>query len=158
FTSFAGNLLAVRKNILFCTLLSLTFPILSMGQNSDNIILDYSTSCVIENGKNVVEVSFLIQVNNQAGNWITDIEIPFQKENKVKSLEGEIRDGAGNIIRKLKKSEITETSHISNISLYDDNYVKKFNLKHSQYPYQIYYKYQIEYTTFMWRSEERRVG
>lgn len=97
-----------------------------------------------------MEVSYLIQVNNPAGNWITDIEIPFQKENKIRSLEGEIRDGAGNIVRKLKKSDIIETSHISDISLYDDNYVKQFNLKHNRYPYQIHYKYLIEYTDFMW--------
>lgn len=120
------------------------------GQSSDNLILDYSTACVIEDGKNIVEKSYLIQVNNQAGNWITDIEISFQKGNKIKSLEGEIRDSAGNTIRKLKKSDIVETSHISNISLYDDNYVKKFSLKHNQYPYQIFYKYVIEYSEFMW--------
>lgn len=132
------------------TLLLLSFPIFLYGQLSDNVVLDYTTFCSIEKGKKTIERHYLIQVNNEQGEWITDIKIPFQKGNKINSLKAEIRDNAGNLIRKLKKSEIIETSYISDISLYEDDYVKKFSLKHNKYPYQIYYSYSIEYAEFFW--------
>lgn len=128
----------------------LSFPILLNGQNHDNVILDYSTLCQVNNGRKIVTKSYLIQINNENGNWIADIQLPFQKGNKIKSIDGEIREISGNVVRKLKKSDLTETSHISDISLYDDNLVKKFNLKHNQYPYLISYQYTVEQDEFLW--------
>lgn len=125
-------------------------PSLLFAQLSDNVILAYDTNCTVEKGKKTIEKRFHIQVNNEQGDWITDIKIPFQKGNKVTSLEAEIRDNSGKLIRKLRKNEVTERSYISDISLYEDDYVKTFSLKHNQYPYHIFYSYSIHYSDFLW--------
>ena len=120
-----------------------------IGQRPDAEILKYSVNCAIDSkGTESITESFLIQINSKRGENITNVSVPFQKGNKILNIEGEIRDQYGRVIRKLKKRDIEEESYISDISFYEDEYVKKFNLKHNVYPYQIYYTYQQEYADF----------
>lgn len=101
--------------------------------------------------KNVLnqEYKVLLQINNRAGEKYTKIAIPFTKKNKINGLYAHIEDINGNIIRKLKSSDIKEKSAISDMSLYEDDFIKWFELKHNSYPYRIYYTYKISYDEFI---------
>src|SRR5699024_10976007 len=105
----------MKRKAFNCFLSLLLLPISLIAQISDNAVIQYSTICTIEKGKKIIEENYLIQVNNEQGEWITDIEIPYQKGNKVQMLAGEIRDSNGNVVRKLKKRDIVDVSHISSI-------------------------------------------
>ena len=61
----------------------------------------------------------------------------YNKLEKVKSLEANLYDGNGNLIKKLKNSEIYDQSVISGYSLYEDNRVKVADLTYGVYPYTV---------------------
>jgi Domain of Unknown Function with PDB structure (DUF3857)/Transglutaminase-like superfamily len=61
----------------------------------------------------------------------------YSKLEKVKSLEGNLYDGNGNLIKRLKNWEIYDQSVISGYSLYEDNRVKVADLSYGSYPYTV---------------------
>lgn len=85
----------------------------------------------------------LMQINDRSAD--TEILIPYSKGDRVNVEKVWIEDQHGNIIRNLKKNEIKDRSYISSISLYEDDFVKYFDLKHDKYPYRIYYISRISY-------------
>lgn len=85
----------------------------------------------------------LMQINDR--NADTEIFIPYSKGDKISVDIVRIEDQEGNIIRKLKKNEIKDRSFISSISLYEDDFVKYFDLKHDKFPYRIFYVTRIHY-------------
>lgn len=121
-----------------------------LGQKPGNEIIDYSTIIKIEKGKQIIERSFLIQINHKQFDWISDIEIPYHKNDKVEILEAVILDEQSNVLRKLKKKEIITRNDISSSSFYDDNFVKEFKLKWNSYPYQIRYRYRQTRNEFIY--------
>lgn len=102
------------------------------------------TSHFILNSNGMVQIdTVLMQINDR--NADTEIIIPYSKGDKISVDNVWIEDQAGNIIRKLKKSEIKDRSYISSISLYEDDFVKYFNLNHDNFPYRIFYTSRINY-------------
>ena len=85
----------------------------------------------------------LMQINDRSAD--TEILIPYSKGDRISVDNMWIEDQAGNIIRKLKKSELKDRSYISSISLYEDDFVKYFDLKHDKFPYRIFYTSRINY-------------
>lgn len=136
----------MRKIILSASFMFFSF--FAFSQIFDAELLNRKTDIVISNGKLIKNESFEIKIINQKGEKFTEIEIPFSKQYKVDKIEAFVKDSQGNIIRKLKNKEITEKSDIADFSLYEDDYVKKFTLKHNEYPYIICYSYQIQENEF----------
>jgi len=135
--------------ILLFTLIS--FP--TFSQNSDAQLQYQLTDIKIVDGKLIKSQSFEIQINKRDGDEYAEISIPFSKDNKITKIEAFVKDNTGKIIRKLKKSEITDRSAIPDGSFYTDYFVREFDLKHNSYPYTIYYSYQEEYTQFMYLDD-----
>lgn len=130
-------------------LLFLLCSVLLIGQNSDAELFEQKTDIVIDKGKLTKSYSFLIRINNRNGEDYTKISIPFSKNSKITKLEAAILDKNGNLVRKLKKSEIIERSYISSFSFYEDDFIKEFTLRHNLYPYFISYSYQIQENEFL---------
>ncbi len=92
----------------------------------------------------------MIQINNQQADWISDVYIPYHKNDKLEIKEAVILDAKGKVMRKLKKKEITTRNNIDQGSFYEDNLVKEFKLKWNNYPYQIRYSYRLIRDEFLY--------
>lgn len=122
--------------------------VLLAGQNPDAELFEQKTDIIIDKGKLTKSYSFLIRINNRSGEDYTKISIPFSKISKISKLEASVLDQNGKLVRKLKKSEITERSYISSFSFYEDDFLKEFTLRHNLYPYFISYSYHIQESDF----------
>lgn len=138
-----------RKSLICCLVLLLYLFLEVNAQNFDAEVINYSTLCEVVGDKLTQTDSVTIQINNRSGDRYTEIEIPYSKLYKVSNINGWIESAEGNKIRYLKKSDIVDKSAISNMSLYEDDYVKVFQFKHNIYPYRITYTYQTTSTNFI---------
>ena len=132
----------IRRFSLF--IIAMLFTIFCFAQHECKI-LKYSTSIQVKTGKLIEKKSFLIEIDNKESNWIADVSIPFNANEKLEILDASILDSKGNVVRKLKKKEITTRSDISDEAFFEDDLVSEFKLKWGEYPYQI--KYSFERTT-----------
>ena len=118
-------------------------------------VLKYITVCTAEKNKTTQTDSVIIQINNREGDHYTEIIIPYYQSEKVSNIFGWIENVDGKKVRDLKSSEITDRNAISNTSLYEDHFIKSFQLKHSTYPYKIFYTYKTtrsDFLTIAWWS------
>lgn len=120
------------------------------AQFYDAVLLNQNTGISIGGGKLTRTVSNEILINNRTGEKYTEVDIPYSKLLKVSRIEAQITDINGKILNKLSASDITSRSAISDISLYEDNMVKEFTLKHNVYPYILKYSYQEQTGQFMY--------
>lgn len=134
----------ISLSIFFMVLFTLSF-----GQTFDAELINYKTDIAVTNNNLVINKSYEIKICNRNGEHFSEISIPFSKNHKISKLEAVIKDRWGQVVRKLKTNEIVERSNISNFSLYEDDFVKEFTLKHNEYPYYICYSYQILETEFL---------
>jgi len=87
--------------------------------------------------------SVCLKINERNGDKDAQIGIYYSKGETVDILYAYIKDKNGIIVRELKKSDIKTQSYISDISLYDDAFIKTFELKHNSYPYTIHYAVRV---------------
>ena len=115
-------------------------------------IIQYKTSCVLEHGNLVTEVSCLIQINSIQGEIFSDINIDYQKGEKLKILEARLEDLYGNPIRNIKENEIFEKNKYTG-SYYTDFMTRSFSLKHNKYPYRIFYHFVKSSDSFIYITD-----
>jgi hypothetical protein len=130
------------------TLFLLCIPLSFFAKDFDAEIVNYITSVTIDQeGRLVKKTTIEIQINKRQGEDMVNILIPYTEKNPVKNLSAQIVDLKGNIVRKLKKKDIIDRNRYS-YDLYNDEFVKTFDLKHNIYPYRIQYSYTIFYAEF----------
>ncbi len=112
-------------------------------------IVNWVSYIQIKDGKLTVNDTTTLLINDREGDGYASIKIPYSKGDKLSIGDAWIEDMSGNIIRKLKSKEISDRSSISDMSLYEDNFVKEFELKHNQYPYKIVYSYRLTLKEFI---------
>lgn len=127
--------------LLFC------FP--GFSQKYDAEVLNKRTDATIQNGTLITDYSYEIQINNRSGEKYGRIAIPFSGMIRLSNISAIIKDEHGNVIRKLKRNEITQRSYISDFSFYEDDFIKEFTLKHNTYPYIIEYSYTYKENEFI---------
>ncbi len=127
----------------------LFFYITSFTQDFDAELISQKTLIEINKGNLTKNLYYEIKINNRAGEKYTKITIPFSKLIRVSKIEAYVKDSNGREVKKLKKSDVVEKSSISDFSLYEDNFIKEFTLKHNVFPYTIVYSYQIQQNEFL---------
>ena len=137
------------KLICFCLLLIFFKAKDVSAQKFDAEVVKYTTLCEAEKDRLTQTDSITIQINNRVGEKYTEISIPFSKTEKIWDIEAWIENMDGTIVRVLKKSDFIDKSAISDISLYEDNFIRCFQLKHNVYPYRIRYTYKTTYRNFI---------
>lgn len=96
---------------------SLFFPVLAQKSRSE--YLSYTSYIQSEREDRITRIdSVVLQINERMGEHDSEIGIVYSKGDKVDIGYAWIEDMNGNIIRKLKKNEITDRSYISDITLY----------------------------------------
>jgi len=127
-----------------------TLPLFScFAQNGESEIINWISHNKIAGSKLIRTDTVTMQINIRSGENESNIEIPYTKKDKLSLGDAWIEDMQGNIVRKLNKNEIKDRNAISGFSLYEDDFVKSFQLKHNVYPYKIVYSYQITYSDFL---------
>jgi transglutaminase-like putative cysteine protease len=71
------------------------------------------------------------------------IAISYDKLRRIENFKANVYDAQGNLIKKLKQSDIIDQSAISGISLFEDNRVKYADLSQTTYPYTVEYEYTV---------------
>ncbi|MDR2039196.1 MAG: DUF3857 domain-containing protein [Bacteroidales bacterium] len=128
------------------------YPIFSTilhAQEYDQEILSHVSYLQASESKLICMDTVVRQINTRMGESMAKVMLPYNKMQKLTIGDAWIEDRHGRIIRKLKKSEISDESTVSNSSLYEDEFVKSFILKHNDYPYRIIYSYKIVLTDFL---------
>jgi hypothetical protein len=137
------------KKLNACLILLFILIQVASAQKFDAEVIKYTTLCEVEKDKLTQTDSITIQINNRVGDEYTEISIPYSKNEKVSDLDAWIENMNGTKIRGLKKSDIVDKSAISDISLYEDNFDKCFQLKHNEYPYKVIYTYKTTYRNYI---------
>ena len=137
------------KRILF-NIIFWSLSLCAIGQTFDAILLNQQTDIKIIGTRLIKNHVITVQINNRTGEKYTEIDIPYSKLTQVSKVQASITHMAGEVIKKLKTSEIKDRSAISNISLYEDNMIKEFTLKHNVYPYVLSYSYEEYESQFLY--------
>ena len=135
------------KRILTAGLLILHF--LLPAQNYDAGLISQVTDITVRNDKLVKTFYYEIRINNRRGEKYTNVSIPYTRTDRISKIEAYIKDKNQVIIKRLKMNEISERSAISDFSLYEDDFVKEFTLKHNIYPYTLVYSWQLTQDEFL---------
>lgn len=91
------------------------------------------------------KVTKVITILNSQGNKFAHFYGYGDKFHEFKSFSGTIRDAYGKIIKKIKKSDLTNSSLTDDYTLADDSYTLYYEAKSPDYPYTVEYSYQIKY-------------
>jgi hypothetical protein len=93
---------------------------------------------------------YAITILNVKGDRAANVVEWYDKLRKIDYIDGVLYDAAGNKIKSLKKSDVSDLSGTDEGSLADDNRVKAHNFYHRTYPYTVEYEMKIDlkYTMF----------
>lgn len=87
----------------------------------------------------------VISIFNNNGKGFAEETIGYSKLSKITMFKANIYGPEGNLIRKIKSSEIEDGSAFDGFSLYSDNRYKRVNVAQSVYPYTVEFEYEVEY-------------
>jgi hypothetical protein len=92
-----------------------------------------------------LKVLLVATIFNKNGMRYALPKVGYDKLSKITSFKGNVYDAYGNLIRRLKSSEIQDKSAYDGFSLYSDNRYKAADLSHGVYPYTVEFEYEIDY-------------
>lgn len=129
----------------------------SLLENSNVIIRESErTFQVASKDKSIVRIRMVLTILNENGKDYATQAVYYDKFRKVNYFKGSLYDAKGNVIKKLKPSEIYDQSAISGFSVYEDNRVKVANLSTGQYPFTVEFEYELE-NKFLYSIPEFRL-
>lgn len=86
----------------------------------------------------------VITILNPNGKSYAQEVVGYDKLSTIKSFKCTSYDAFGNVIKKLKQSEIRDMSAYDGFSLYSDNRLKIADLSQGTYPYTVEFEYEVE--------------
>jgi len=137
-------------NKIFISIVLILFPVISLAQTYSVELIEQRKDIVVNRNRLTKEVYYEIKINSRAGERFTKVRIPYSEMNNVSNIDAYIKDANDKVVKKLRRREIEDKSLISDISLYEDHFVKEFTLKHNSYPYTLVYSYTIQEREFLY--------
>ncbi|HMR92605.1 MAG TPA: DUF3857 domain-containing protein [Chitinophagaceae bacterium] len=146
------------KRILF---LSITFFAVSMAVSGQNYAVSGIPAALLKNANAVIRLEdeelevmnpkqsvftrhYAITILNEKGDRWAELVEYYDKLRAISDVEGYLYNAAGKQIRKMKKKDMEDLSSVSDMSLMEDDRIKRHNFYHRDYPYTIEYKVVIE--------------
>jgi hypothetical protein len=118
----------------------------NLKKQADAIVrLEESNFEIISSRETVHQYHTVITILNESGDRWADFYQPYDKLGEVVSVQGTLYDAAGNVIRKTRPKDIEDLSAVDEVSLFDDNRVKKHNFFYRTYPYTVEYSVTMRY-------------
>jgi hypothetical protein len=99
---------------------------------------------IISTGQTRFYQKFAITILNEEGDKFSRFSEYYDQFRKVESIEGNLYDASGALVRKLKPKEIQDLGGLSDGSMIDDNRIKTHNFYCKSYPYTIEYEVEIK--------------
>lgn len=106
---------------------------------------DQTTFRIHSKNKASLRVYQVITVLNANGNDFAEFLVFYDKLRKITSLRANVYNAGGELVKRLKSSEIYDQSAFDGFSLYSDNRLKAIDLKQTTYPYTVEVEYTVEY-------------
>lgn len=91
------------------------------------------------------KVRRVLTILNEFGKESAIAYVHYDKLTKVLNFEGALYNANGELVRKLKKSDIYDRSAVAGYSLYEDSRVQIANLQYGQYPYTVEFEFEVKY-------------
>nr|MBD3621488.1 DUF3857 domain-containing protein [Sunxiuqinia sp.] len=118
----------------------------SLKKDADAVIryfsTDYERSAIDRYQKTV---DYVVTVLNENGRSVADLEIYYDRNSEVKSVELSIFDKDGQLVKNIKKKEINDYAYLSSSTLFSDSRIKQYSPSYNYYPYTVRYSYSIDH-------------
>lgn len=119
-------------------------------KNSNAVIReDIAEFEIIDVGEGKSYAKMAVTILNKKADHYAAMSLGYDKLNKITSLKACTFDKNGQLITTLKNKDIKDYSSFDGFSIYTDNRVKQFDLRHPEYPYTIEYEYEMEEDGFL---------
>ncbi len=113
-----------------------------LQENAHEVIRTETTEFAIlseKSGESYFHTAITVLDNKSSANHVA---IPYDADSKIDKIEANIYDGAGRLVRKVKKNEIRDYAAVDGFSIYQDDRVKYMELSHHSLPFTIEYEYR----------------
>lgn len=100
---------------------------------------------ILAKNKAVLNARYVITILNSKGNGFASRSFGYDKLTKITELHANVYDANGELIKKLKSSEIVDHSSYDGFSLFSDFRLKSVDLTQASFPYTVEYEYETEY-------------
>ncbi len=97
----------------------------------------------------LVRKSYVINISGSEDREAGDITIRSSIHSDFKLLNAVITNNSGEVVRTIKKKDISEVSLRSREAFFQDGKLLKFDMHWHEYPYQIKYSYEETYSEFL---------
>ncbi len=87
--------------------------------------------------------SVITILNPNAKNYAR-LSVGYDKFRLLKTFKATVYDASGNVVKKLKQSEIIDRSSFDGVSLFSDDRVKSADLTQATYPYTVEFEFEIQ--------------
>ncbi|NQX81724.1 MAG: DUF3857 domain-containing protein [Flavobacteriaceae bacterium] len=119
-------------------------------QTSISQVLDYSTKIKINGNRKTTERYYTIRINDKSDNWLSKVSVNHSLFQKFTLLKASIINNKGDVVRRIKKKDISSRNSRSNGTFHEDELVKEFDLHWNEYPYTIEYSYKLVEKKFIY--------
>ncbi|MCD4680221.1 MAG: DUF3857 domain-containing protein, partial [Bacteroidales bacterium] len=118
----------------------------NLTKNANAVVRINETVFTINSINNAtLKVKYAITILNESGDYLAQFIEYYDKLILISNIEGKIYNAAGELILKVKKSDIKDYSAVSGYSLYEDDRVKYIRPVINKYPYTVEYEYMLKY-------------
>jgi hypothetical protein len=92
----------------------------------------------------VTNIRTVVTILNANAKYYADQTVGYNKFIKVASFKGVVYDADGEVIKKLKSSEIRDYSNYDGFSLFSEDRLKYADLSQGNYPYTVEFEYEVD--------------